>query len=265
MQTQDIRDVVLDSIAAVAPETDLGALRADLPLRRQIDLDSVDWINVVVDLCDRLSLDIPESDYAWLTTIDAIVAYAADHSARRKPPSPRACELSDSAMPHAVHAINGTRVTVRPMSPSDAAAEAEFVQNLSSESRYDRFMVTLRELPEAKLRYLTDVDQVRHVALVATVDRDGHDAIVGVVRYAVDTSATGCEFAIAIADAWQGSGLAGILMHALIDVARRRGLSTMEGSVLAINSRMLKFTRQLGFRQERSPADRDTVRVVKAL
>lgn len=265
MQAEDIREVVLDTIAAIAPGTDRGALRADLPLRRQVDFDSVDWINVVVELCDRLSLDIPESDYGRLATIDSIVAYAADHAAPQKPASPRAGASSDAALPRFIHAINDTRVTVRPMSASDAPAEAEFVKRLSSESRYDRFMVTLRELPESKLRSLTDVDQVRQVALVATTDRDGREAIVGVVRYAVDNSSTGCEFAIAIADAWQGSGLAGILMQALIDVARSRGLSTMEGTVLAINSRMLKFTRQLGFRQERDPSDRETVRVVRTL
>jgi acetyltransferase len=116
-----------------------------------------------------------------------------------------------------------------------------------------------------RLKDLTDVDQVRHVALAATVERDGKEALVGVARYVVDASGTGCEFAIAVDDAWQGSGLAGILMHALIDIARARGLATMEGSVLATNRRMLKFTRQLGFVPQDDPEDRDTVRVVRSL
>ncbi|MEW5879130.1 MAG: GNAT family N-acetyltransferase [Pseudomonadota bacterium] len=89
--------------------------------------------------------------------------------------------------------------------------------------------------------------------------------LVGAARYVVDASGGGCEFAIAVDDAWQGSGLAGVLMHALIDVARARGLATMEGSVLATNTRMLKFARQLGFRLEHDPEDRSTVRVVRAL
>ncbi len=87
----------------------------------------------------------------------------------------------------------------------------------------------------------------------------------GVVRYIVDPAGTGCEFAIAVDDAWHGSGLAGILMHDLMDIARSRGLATMEGIVLATNSRMLRFTRQLGFRQERDPEALDTVRVVRSL
>lgn len=143
--------------------------------------------------------------------------------------------------------------------------EADFVRHLSSDTRYKRFMLTLRELSHAKLRYLTEVDQSRHVALVATVEQEGREVEVGVVRYIVDPAGNGCEFAIAVDDAWQGSGLAGILMHALMDIARSRGLATMEGVVLAANARMLKFTRQLGFRVERDPEDRTTVRVVRAL
>jgi GNAT superfamily N-acetyltransferase len=74
-----------------------------------------------------------------------------------------------------------------------------------------------------------------------------------------------CEFAVALDDAWQGSGLAGILMHALMEVARARGLATMEGFVLTTNTWMLKLTRQLGFKQQRDPEDRETVRVVRPL
>lgn len=80
--------------------------------------------------------------------------------------------------------INGTLVTVRPIRADDMQQEADFVRHLAS--RYKRFMVTVRELPEAKLKYLTDVDQVRQVALVATADRDGRQVLVGAVRYVVE-------------------------------------------------------------------------------
>jgi acetyltransferase len=262
VQAGDIRSAVLATLASIAPETDLTQLKPDLPLRHQDDLDSGDWINVIVELCDRLSIDIPESDMGRLATLDSIVAYA---STRREEGQRAPLGAGRTGLPCSEHLINGVRVTVRPMRPDDAALETGFVQHLSKESRYDRFMVTLRELPQAKLRFLTEVDQVRHVALVATIDRDGREVMVGAVRYAVDAAGTGCEFAIAIDDAWQGSGLAGILMRTLMDTARSRGIRTMEGEVLAINSRMLRFTRQLGFRQERDPNDRDTVRVVRSL
>ena len=163
------------------------------------------------------------------------------------------------------HRIDGTELTVRPIRADDLPLEADFVRHLSSESRYERFMVTVGELSARKLEYLTDVDQLRHVALVATTAQDGRETIVGVVRYIVDPAGTGCEFAVAIDDAWHGTGLAGILMQALIDVARTRGLRTMEGFVLAANAPMLRFARQLGFRVRRDPEDRDTVHVERSL
>jgi GNAT superfamily N-acetyltransferase len=86
-------------------------------------------------------------------------------------------------------------------------------------------------------------------------DHDGPGRTGGVrrrrARYALlDGDARGCEFAVAVDDAWKGWGLAGVLMHALIRLARHRGVKVMEGTVLATNSVMLKFMRQLGFRRE---------------
>jgi acetyltransferase len=95
------------------------------------------------------------------------------------------------------------------------------------------------------------------------VEREGGSSG-GVVRYIVDPAGTGCEFAVALADAWHGP--TGGHPHACPDRhARSRGLTTMEGFVLAANVRMLKFSRQLGFSQQRNPEDRDTVRIVRSL
>jgi acetyltransferase len=265
VNNDDIRAAVLATIASIAPETDVRSLRADQPLRRQVDLDSIDWINVVAGLQARLGIDIAEVDHERLTSLDSIVAYVAAKraAAAAGPAAPRTQAVAP--LPTAQHRVNGTAVTVRPMRPDDLPMEADFVRHLSTETRYQRFMATIKELPERKLHYLTEVDQLRHVALVATVERDGSQVEVGVVRYIVDDEGRGCEFAIALDDGWHETGLAGILMHTLIGIARARGLQTMEGFVLATNSPMLKFARQLGFAQKRDPEDRDTVRVVLAL
>lgn len=264
VDVEQIRRTVLAAIGAIAPEADLQRIPAGQPLREHVDLDSMDWINVIGGLEQRLSLDIPESDFREFATLDSTVAYLARRLAQ--PPGGAARAITPGPeLPRATHRLDGADVTVRPVRPDDAPLEADFVRHLSNESRYKRFMVTLRELPTKKLRYLTDVDQDRHVALAATIEREGRPALIGVARYVVDPAGTGCEFAIAVDDAWQRSGIAGILMHALIDVARARGLAQMEGVVLRTNSRMLKFTQQLGFRAERDPEDPGTVRVVRAL
>ncbi len=197
MELEQIRRAVLAAIASIAPEANVERIRLDRPLRQQIDLDSIDWLNVAAGLCERLGVEIPEADYGRLATVDSIVAYlAAGKAERRRAPARLVDEL-----PTTHHVVEGTPVTVRPLRAADMALEADFVQHLSMDSRYKRFMVTVRELPESKLRYLTDVDQVHHVALAATVERDGREALVGVARYVVDASGTGCEFAIAVDDA----------------------------------------------------------------
>lgn len=257
MDPASLRAAVEAAIAAAAPGTDVSRLAADRLLREQVDLDSLDWLNVVTALGERFGIAIPEADYARLETLEAILAYVAPRMAR---PAPAAARVS-AALPHARHRIRGTVVEIRPLRPDDKPLEADFVRRLSSESRYERFMATVRELSPAKLAYLTEVDQVRHVALAAVADPDGTPAFVGVVRYVVDPAGTSCEFAIAIDDGWHHSGLAGILMGDLVGVARARGLGTMEGFVLAANAAMLRLARQLGFASHHEPEDRDTVRV----
>lgn len=163
------------------------------------------------------------------------------------------------------HLFDGTPVTIRPIRPQDAAMEQAFVRHLSDDSRYYRFMQTLRELQPRKLQYLTSIDYDRHMALVATVVRDGGEVEIGVARYVVEPGDGACEFAIVVDDDWQGSGVAGMLMAELMEAARLRGLKTMEGFVLASNHKMLKFARQLGFVSHRNLGDADTVQVVRQL
>ena len=75
MSEQDVRAAVIGVLKSIAPELEEAELRPDRPLRDQIDLDSMDWLNVIVALHERLQVEIPESDYAKLTTLDAVVAY----------------------------------------------------------------------------------------------------------------------------------------------------------------------------------------------
>jgi acyl carrier protein len=72
-----VRDEVIAVLKSIAPEIEEAALDPARPLRDQIDLDSMDWLNVIVALHERLGVEIPETDYAQLTTLDAITAYLA--------------------------------------------------------------------------------------------------------------------------------------------------------------------------------------------
>lgn len=83
MNDTEIRTRVLGVIKAVAPELEEGELRADRPLRDQIDLDSMDWLNVLVALHEKLRVDIPEADYGKLVTLDNLVGYLREKLAQR--------------------------------------------------------------------------------------------------------------------------------------------------------------------------------------
>jgi acyl carrier protein len=72
---QDIRTEVLAVLKSIAPEFEESDLRAGRPLRDYVDLDSMDWLNFLVALHERLAVDIPESDYAKLVTLEDLVAY----------------------------------------------------------------------------------------------------------------------------------------------------------------------------------------------
>jgi acyl carrier protein len=77
MDTSEIRTAVLTTIKAIAPEVEESEIQPDRLLRDQVDLDSMDWLNVIIGMHDRFHVDIPESDYAKLTTLNAIVEYLA--------------------------------------------------------------------------------------------------------------------------------------------------------------------------------------------
>jgi len=75
MRDIDIRAGVISAIQAVAPEVDASTLDSTRRLRDQVDLDSMDWLNVIVGLHERFGIEIPEADYARLATLDAIGTY----------------------------------------------------------------------------------------------------------------------------------------------------------------------------------------------
>ena len=150
---------------------------------------------------------------------------------------------------------DGSLLRVRPIRPEDAAAERAFVASLSDESRYLRFMHHLHELTPQMLARFTQVDYDRELALVALTGKPGAEQIVGVARYVANPDRESAEFAIVVADVWQGKGLGRALMGKLIASAKRRGFRRLVGAILGINASMQKLVRTLGFRLRTDPDD----------
>lgn len=160
---------------------------------------------------------------------------------------------------------DGTRIVIRPIRPDDRQIEQDFVHGLSDESRYFRFFNAVRDLSEAALNRFTQVDYDNEMALIAVICENGHETEIGVARYSINSDGRSCEFAIAVADAWQCKGIGSKLMQSLMDAARTRGLETMEGWVLSGNGRMLALMDALGFSIDANAGDPSLRHVVKEL
>ncbi|OGA96464.1 MAG: GNAT family N-acetyltransferase [Betaproteobacteria bacterium RIFCSPLOWO2_12_FULL_66_14] len=153
------------------------------------------------------------------------------------------------------HLPDGSSITQRPIRPEDAQLEVEFVRELSPESRYFRFMNTLRELTPQMLVRFTQIDYDREMALIAVLEREGREREIGVARYAANPDGETCEFAVVVADDWKRRGVGRKLMNQLIDVARARGFKAMVGHVLASNESMARLAAALGFTLSEVPGD----------
>lgn len=79
----DLKQTVVLALVEVAPEADMNLLRGDLPLRDQLDIDSMDFLNFLIGIHERTGIEIPESDYAELMTLDGCVDYLERHGRLR--------------------------------------------------------------------------------------------------------------------------------------------------------------------------------------
>ena len=77
MTRDEIKGTVLRLLGEVAPEADLTRLKPDVSIRDQLDIDSMDFLNFVIAVHESLHVEIPETDYPKLATLDGCVAYLA--------------------------------------------------------------------------------------------------------------------------------------------------------------------------------------------
>lgn len=168
--------------------------------------------------------------------------------------------MAEGFLPYSLEILaDGRQVLIRPMNPSDADAEREFIVALSPQARRYRFQEQFSEPTEALVNRLVDVDHVNDEAFVALAQDSDAPRIVGVSRYAVGTDPLQCEIAVTVLDAWQGQGLGTLLMRKLIDAARERGIKRMVSLDFAENREMAHLAHHLGFDTVPDPEDRTQV------
>ena len=130
---------------------------------------------------------------------------------------------------------DGTLMRIRPIRSVDKAALQDGMRHLSPETIHNRFLAAKPRLSSSELRYLTEVDGWNHVALVAS-PLDDPERIIGAARFVRDTEDPGtAEFAIVVADAYQGRGLGSALAEALVERARARRIKRFTATTLESN------------------------------
>lgn len=142
---------------------------------------------------------------------------------------------------------DGNPVTIRPIQPEDREIELAFVRGLSAKARYMRFFTIIKDLTPQLLDRFTQVDFPDEMAFIATVDSGSGEQEIGVARYVPGGDPGVAEFAVVVADAWQGHGVGRELMRHLLMVAEDAGIRRIEGVILKANTNMLRFCRELGF------------------
>jgi RimJ/RimL family protein N-acetyltransferase len=144
---------------------------------------------------------------------------------------------------------DGPAITIRPIRPQDKERLAAGHELMSPETQRLRYLMPKPRLTGAELRYLTEVDGDDHVALVAVAE-EHPDATLGVGRFIrhADRPDT-AEFAIVVADAFQGIGLGSAIAEQLADAAVARGIRHFSATVLhenvAVRALLSRISRRL--------------------
>jgi GNAT superfamily N-acetyltransferase len=141
---------------------------------------------------------------------------------------------------------DGSRVLIRPIAAEDAPLLRRFHHLLSADTVRDRFLSAKPRLSTSDTRYLTEVDQHDHVALVA-VDAARPERLLGVARWVRDPAhPTQAEAAFVVQDRVQGLGVGSALAIALADRAVEEGVLELMGSMLAGNLASEGLFRRMG-------------------
>lgn len=155
---------------------------------------------------------------------------------------------------------DGSRLRIRAVRPPDAAALQALIGGLTALDRRRRFHGALNNVSSQRLDDMANVDGHRHIALVVLAERAGRETLIADLRCVTDLSDSAAEFALVVAEAWRGRGVARRGLAALCRAAAGEGLHWLYGHVLADNEPMLALMQRCGF--SLTPHRRDEQMVV---
>jgi acetyltransferase len=142
---------------------------------------------------------------------------------------------------------DGTEVILRPIRPEDEQIEYEFIKGLSEETSRFRFFRVIKDLSHEDLVRFCNIDYDREMAIIAELREGDKKKEIGVARLITEPGKKRGEFAIVLADKYQGKGLGTKLMDMLIEIAQEKGLESIYGIIMRENKKMLRLAQKMGF------------------
>lgn len=140
-------------------------------------------------------------------------------------------------------------IRIRPIWPQDRQRYLEFFRSLSPTTNALRFLAEKKRLSEQELTYLTEPDDSQHVALVALLNDNGRERIVGAARFVMlpegAASSQQAELAVTVADELQGKGIGARLVQHLIVLARKRGVKAFVLYASPGNTRVWRLIKRI--------------------
>ncbi|HEX7029072.1 MAG TPA: bifunctional acetate--CoA ligase family protein/GNAT family N-acetyltransferase [Gammaproteobacteria bacterium] len=160
---------------------------------------------------------------------------------------------------------DGRKLLLRPIRPEDEPALQRMFDRMTPEEKRNRFLGPVKVLSHAQAARYSQLDYDRDMAFALVDPAEGEREIHAIVRLSADADNASGEYAILVLRHLAGHGVGTRLMQHLIDYAKRRGIDTLYGEVLAENRSMLAICRKLGFRVKREPEDPAVVHVALSL
>ncbi len=156
---------------------------------------------------------------------------------------------------------DGRNLLIRPIRPEDEELHYKLFSSLSRQTNYFRFFSYRRHLTHEQAARFTQIDYDREMAIIALLEENNQVRSIGVNRLSYEPRRDQHEFAIVVADEFQGSGVGAILMKRLLEIARDRRIKHIFGVVLAENQKMIDFCRAFGFVVESQEGNSITFRL----
>jgi acetyltransferase len=142
---------------------------------------------------------------------------------------------------------DGAPITLRPIKPEDEPMWHELLGSCSKESIRFRFSSLIKQTTHEMASRYCFIDYDREIAIVAEVEEEGRRKLIGVGRLVADANHEEAEYAVLIADRWQGRGLGGMLTDYCVEVAKRWGVKRVVAETSKDNARMVSTFRNRGF------------------